>query len=169
VMIQVPAEREVRERWIEIRHLADNSLVTVIEVLPPTNKHGEGLADYLVKRRSILRQNVNLVEIDLLVGGRRMDQSVKLPPGDYYVMVSRGDRPGLREVYAWPLRRPLPPARVPLRPPEADVTLDLAAALALAFDRGRYARRLNYCRPPPVPLAESELTWATELAGKAGR
>ena len=44
--VSVPLARkdldEVRERWIEIKRLPDLSLVTVIEILSPTNKIGAG-------------------------------------------------------------------------------------------------------------------------------
>jgi hypothetical protein len=165
VTIEVPFEQEVRERWIEVRYRPDNSLVTIIEVLSPSNKAGEGLTEYRDKRRAIVRQDVNLVEIDLLVGGRRLDQSDELPPGDYYVLVSRTGRAGLREVYAWPVRRPLPPIRVPLRPSDDDVRLDMAASFNTAYDRGRYVRRLQYAGPPPAPLSAADAAWATEVAG----
>jgi len=60
---------EIRERWIEIKRLPDRSLVTVIEILSPTNKTGSGRIDYIEKRKQWIRQPVNVVEIDLLLGG----------------------------------------------------------------------------------------------------
>lgn len=56
------------ERWIEIREGA--RLVTVIEVLSPSNKRDEGRAAYRLKQRDYLTALVNLVEIDLLRGGQ---------------------------------------------------------------------------------------------------
>ena len=58
---------EVHERWIEIRRLPDRSLVTVIEILSPSNKIGSGRIEYIEKRNQWIRQPVNLVEIDLLL------------------------------------------------------------------------------------------------------
>ena len=163
VTIVVPVEQEVRDRWIEIRHRPDNSLVTVIEVLSPTNKTGDGRGEYLAKRRGVLRQKVNLVELDLLLGGRRVEDRERLPPGDYYAIVSRAIQPRTREVYAWGVRRALPTLPVPLRPRDTDVPLDLAVAFATAYDRGRYARRLRYGQPPPGPLGEADRAWAQGL------
>lgn len=164
VTIVVPTEQEVRDRWIELRHRPDNSLITVIEVLSPTHKTGDGFGEYRAKRAAVLRQKVSLVELDLLAGGRRVELAPDLPPGDYYAIVSRNDRPGKREVYAWAVRRPLPVVSVPLRPADGDVQLDLASAFATAFERGRYGRRLRYAAGPSAPLADADRAWAESVA-----
>jgi len=168
VTIRVPAEEEVKERWIEIVHRPDDSLVTVIEVLSPTNKGSEGYDDYREKRRRILRQDTNLVELDLLVAGRRVDPPESLPAGDYFGLVSRAGRPGLRDVYAWSVRWPLPQIRVPLRAPDDDVLLDLAGAFTTAFDRGRYDRWLPYHLPLFASLRSEDAEWAKEVARAVG-
>ena len=74
VTIDLPVEEieEVRDLWIEIRHRPDRDLVTAIEILSPTNKLGEGYWQYQGKRRALIRQNVHLVELDLLVRGQRL-------------------------------------------------------------------------------------------------
>ena len=56
---------EARQRWIEIRRLPDRSLVTVIEIISSTNMIGSGRIEYVEKRIQLIRQPVNLVEIDL--------------------------------------------------------------------------------------------------------
>lgn len=164
VVITVPALEEVVERWIEIRHRPDNVLVTAIEVLSPTNKAGDGLADYRAKRQAVFRRDASLVEIDLLLGGQRVERSAGMPAGDYYTIVSRAPRPTHRAVYAWSVRRALPTIPVPLKLPDPDVPLDLAAAFAAAYDRGRYHRRLRYNSSPPAPLQEADRPWAADLA-----
>ena len=164
VVIPVIAEREERNRWVRIVHRRDNSLVTVVEVLSPTNENRDGYDAYRVKRDAVLQQHVNLVEIDLLLGGRRMEPASLLPLGDYYAIVGRADRPRERLAYAWPLRHRLPPVHVPLRAPDRDVPLDLAAAFAAAYEGGRYARRLRYDVPTPAPLTEADRAWAEGVA-----
>jgi hypothetical protein len=165
VTIAVPEEeeQEIIDRWIEIRYRPDGSLVTVIEVLSPSNKNPEGFDEYRAKRRALLRQRVNLVEIDLLIGGRRTEPPELLPQGDYYTTVSRRDRLGVRDVYAWSVRRTLPVVHVPLRAPEPDVDLDLASAFTIAFERGEYERRLRYGGRPPAPLRREDAEWAMEV------
>jgi hypothetical protein len=167
VVIPVVFEREERDRWIRIVHRPDQSLVTVIEVLSPTNKNSDGYEAYRVKRDAVLRQQVNLVEVDLLLGGRRMEPASLLPPGDYYALVGRAERPRERLAYAWFLRDRLPPVPVPLRLPDPDVRLDLSAAFAAAYDGGRYAQRLRYEVPTPAPLADEDRAWAEQVVRSA--
>jgi hypothetical protein len=59
---------EIQDTWIEIRNLPELDLVTVIEILSPTNKTGLGRVEYIDKRDQYIDMHVNLVELDLLVG-----------------------------------------------------------------------------------------------------
>src|SRR5687768_14728585 len=59
---------EETERWIEIRD-TKGRVVTAIELLSPSNKHGGGFDDYQRKRRGFIENGVNLVEIDLVRQG----------------------------------------------------------------------------------------------------
>ena len=167
VVVEIPDREQVTERWIEIRHRPDDALVTVVEILSPTNKDRAGLGRYQLKRDAILDQNANLVEIDLLVGGQRPEPPGRMPPGDYFALVTRADEPNRRRIYAWPVRHPLPEIPIPLQAPAQDVKLDLAIAFTAAYDRGRFNRRLRYRQPPVARLADADRTWAAELvAGK---
>ena len=58
---------EAREVWVEIVQLPEEDLVTVIEMLSPTNKGGSGRNDYLVERSRYLDSPAHLVEIDCRV------------------------------------------------------------------------------------------------------
>jgi hypothetical protein len=158
---------EVRDVWIEIRHRRDRALVTAIELLSPSNKTGVGYQEYRDKRLILLCQNAHLVEIDLLVGGKRLEGRPPLPRGDYYAYVSRAPRRPIVDVYAWSLRDPLPTIPVPLKTPDPDVGLDIAAVFATTYERGRYARSLRYDAPPPAPLDADTVTWARQRAAAA--
>ena len=80
-------------------------------MLSPTNKSGDGFAEYQLKRGTTIRQKVHLVEIDFLLGGERLPMDEPLPPGDYYAFVSRAERPArLRRLR---LDDPGPPAADP--------------------------------------------------------
>ena len=165
VTIPMAVVAEVRDAWIEIMHRPDRSLVTVIELLSPSNKAGAGYGEYLAKRRAILEQHANLVEIDLLKAGDRVPFLRPLPGGDYYVFVARDDRRPYADVYAWRLRDPLPTnIPIPLRAPDADVVLDLAGLFAQTYERGRYAGELRYGDPPRAPLPPEDARWAAEVA-----
>jgi len=154
---------EVPERWIEIKRLPDLALVTVIEILSPTNKSGLGRSQYLQKRRELLDQPVHLVEIDLLLRGQRLPMGGPLPPGDYYAFVSRVEKRDSSDVYAWSIRRPLPAIPIPLSPPDPDLSLDLAAVVARAYDQGRYHRLIRYAHPLDLPLCTEDQNWLRAL------
>jgi hypothetical protein len=152
-------EEERHERWIEILHRPDRALVAVCELLSPTNKEEPGRSDYLAKRNALLRHPIHLVELDLLLSVRRLPLEDDLPPGDYYALVSRGDRRPECEVYAWTMRQPLPAIPIPLLPPDPDIWLDLAAVFVAVYERGRYARSLDYASPPPITVDEEARQW----------
>jgi len=163
-------EEEMHERYIEILHRPERALVAVLELLSPANKEEPGRSDYLAKRNALLRHPVHLVEVDLLLSGRRLPPEETLPPGDYYALVSRGDRRPDCNVYAWPLRHALPAIPIPLLPPDPDTWIDLAAVFATTYERGRYARSLDYDSPPAVTLGDEMQRWVLEQArGRNGQ
>lgn len=149
-----------RQAHLEIRVRASRAVVTVLELLSPTNK-GRHRDQYLLKRDKILVSSVHLVEIDLLRGGEPMPAPDR-PPCDYSVVVSRAER--RPEADFWPigLRDPLPVIPIPLRGPDRDATLDLQALLNRVYDAGRYARDVYGGRPQP-PLRPADEAWAARL------
>jgi hypothetical protein len=158
-------EVQIRQRWIEISSLPELELITVIEILFPSNKSGSGRAEYLEKRDALIDQPVNLVEIDLLLGGRPMPMRKTLAAGHFHAIVARAsDRPN-SQVYAWTIRHALPPVPIPLRAPDADVTLELAEAFNLTYERGRFKRVLRHGSPLPdhLPLSSADRQWAEGL------
>ena len=56
--------------FIEIVYRETGDVVTVIEVLIPANKIGDGRVQHLQKQNDLLATHSNLVEIDLLGSGR---------------------------------------------------------------------------------------------------
>lgn len=91
--VSIPHEflEEVRQTRIEILHRPERTLVAVLEMLSPFNKSGEGFEQYRAKRKLIVLQKVHLVELDLLVGGKRLPLSKPLPSADYYALISRAE------------------------------------------------------------------------------
>jgi uncharacterized protein DUF4058 len=159
----------ITQGYIEIRRRSDQQLVTVIEVLSPANKNG-GRGQYLDRRELLLRQSVGLVELDLLRGGRRLSFSAPLPIADYFVFVSRADKRPQCDVYHWNIRRRLPVVPVPLKPGEPDLRLDVQQAMDAAFDRGEYAKMIEYDRPIPGPAFSTiDAEWTAECAREAHR
>ena len=153
---------------VEIRDAAARRLVTAIEILSPTNKQGDGREEYLERRRRFLVSSVHLVEIDLLRRGHRPPVLGRLPEAPYYVLVGRLESRPLTDI--WPIRldQPLPAIPVPLLPGDADVPLDLQAALTAVYDGLAYDLLIQYTRPPDVPLNRADSALAAELLSAAG-
>lgn len=153
------------ETFIEIHHLPDYELVTVLELLSPTNKSGDGRGQYIAKREGLIQQPVHIVELDLLRGGRRIRLAQPLPKDHYYALISRADRRPDCDVYHWSVRDPLPALPVPLRSPDPDIVVDLQPAFVEAYRRGRYDRLIGYGQPPPPPAFEAaDAQWVSQTA-----
>ena len=65
--VRLPMGLEVKERYLEVRELETDRVITVTEVLSPKNKHaGKGRSAYEEQRQRILNSTAHLIEIDLL-------------------------------------------------------------------------------------------------------
>jgi hypothetical protein len=148
--------------YLTIRDREGHNVVTVIELLSPSNKNfGADRDDYLKKRRAFFLAGTHVVEIDLLRGGPRLPLN-DVPKCDYLVAVSRTEeRP---RVGLWPvqLRQRLPQIPIPLRSPDPDAELDLQEAIDRVYDSAGYAPLL-YETPPQPPLNEADVHWARQF------
>jgi hypothetical protein len=163
------ASREVRDVWIEILRPPKRKPIAVMEVLSPTNKTGDGLAEYRLKRRKTIRQKVHLVEFDFLLGGQRLPMGQPLPRGDYYALVARAERRPDCEVYTWTIRDPLPRIPIPLVAPDLDIVLDLGPIFATAYEKGLYPRLIDYAEPLTLVRKAEDRAWAEGIARRARR
>jgi hypothetical protein len=166
----VAMETKIPYTWVEIRDVPGRRLVTTIEILSPWNKRGTGRAEYFEKRRKLLHGASHLIEIDLLRRVRWLPMKDRLPPGSYFVFVSRAEqRP---QVQVWPiaLDHPLQSIPVPLLIGDGDIALDLQSALQNVYDVGGFDLVLDYSKAPPVPLRDDQAAWAAErLRAARGR
>lgn len=163
----------IREPYIEIIARESGEVVTLIEVLSPANKVGDGHDQYIRKQKDLQATDVNLVEIDLLGYGKPTvlaRNAVITEPADwrYLINISRAGRRDVLELYAVPLRNRLPNCRIPLRPPDDDVGLDLTAVFNRCYDVGGYDLLIDYSRPPSVPLSEAESAWLQAWLSEKG-
>lgn len=161
VTVQWP-EIEVRLASVRIYDVAQNQLVTSIEILSPVNKREPGLSRYREKWQQLRNAGVHLLEIDLLRRGQRPLEHPRIPDSHYRMTLARV---GSHTVQAWTihLQDKLPVLPVPLRPPDADVRLNLAQAMTAIYDRAAYDLSIDYSAPPPPPeLTAEESAWAAQ-------
>lgn len=160
----LPMPEEVRENYLTIRRGDTKELVTVVEVLSPSNKRpGDGRTQYVKKRQEVLLSDANLVELDLLRGGPRLPTQRPLPQSDYLYLVSRADRRPHAVAYPWTLRQELPTVRVPLTGDDPDALIDLQQAFSAIYDTLGYRLILDYTAPVEPALAAEDRAWADTL------
>jgi Protein of unknown function (DUF4058) len=155
-----------QEEFIEIRQRNDGRLVTLVDLVSPSNKTTEpGRQAYLTKRREAKSGGASLVEIDLVLQGQPMlDYSREgLPDWDYAVTVTRSNQPERYEIYTATLQKRLPRFRLPLAADDRDTVLDLHAAFTRCYDQGGFASKIDYKRDPSTPLNDEDRAWVNDL------
>lgn len=148
---------------IEIRDVEERTLVTLIELLSPANKQGEGYEEYVTKRHHILRSRAHLMEIDLLRKGNRIPMRQPLPNAPYFIFLSRVEKRPMTEIWAITHEQRLPVVPIPLLAGDEDVALDLQSAFTSVYDSVGYDLLLNYRKPPSTPLQGQSKQWAERL------
>lgn len=156
-----------RLRHIEIIDPAGR-VITAIEFLSPWNKIGvQARRKYGQKQDELIRGGVNLVEIDLIRQGEHVALAPLelIPPerrGPYMVSVYRHDDRAMGMGYPILLRERLPNIRIPLRPTDRDVILQLQPLIDDCYRDAR-CNRTNYQQPLNPPLSPEDAQWAQSL------
>lgn len=165
VAVSVPAPDVVTERYLEVRNVQYGYVVTVIELLSPSNKRSgsEGFREYQTKREQLLSTRTSLVEIDLLRAGQRPAISGTVPDSDYRIVIVRGWERPRASLYAFDLQNPIPVVPIPLERGDDEPPLDLNALFHRLYDQAVYNLRIDYRQPPTPPLDEADAAWAAEL------
>jgi hypothetical protein len=153
---------------VEVRDVARRHLVTVIEILSPTNKRGDGYKEYVEKRERILRTSTHLMEIDLLRKGHRVPMRGRMPSVPYFVFICRVEKRLATDVWPITLDQPLPEVPVPLLAGDPDVKLNLQQALTNVYDESALRYMIDYSKPPEVPLLPEQAAWVDEHLRTAG-
>ncbi len=168
------------QRSIEIRSVADEAVISVIELISPTNKT-TGRSQYAGKRRQLVEGGVNVLQIDLLrAGGNLLPTHADLPEFDYSAMLVRsqtvrqaaGGMPYSAKVedtdiWTWRLRDATPTLPIPLLPGDADVPLQVQEALDRVTEAGGAPKSIYRSEPQP-PLAPDDREWARGLLVERG-
>ncbi len=171
VVVRVPMPEEQRERYLEVRDTQSGVVITVIELLSPSNKRpGEGRHKYEQKRMRVLGSLTHLVEIDLLRGGEPMPMRVqdRSRTGQYHILVSRADRRPNADLYLFTVRNPIPTFPLPLQRGDSEPTVDLGKLLHDLYERAYYERAIDYHKDPVPPLDADDVAWADALLRQAG-
>ncbi len=170
--VVIDAELEITERHIEIVDTrSDRRVVTVIEVISPTNKLSRSGRDkYWKKQQRYLQSGANLVEIDLIRGGPWVVAIPEFEMAKRKPLVVSVFNASTAKLAAYPigLRETLPCFRVPLRASDEDVLIHLQSAIEKCYEDGRYHVALDYSQAPIPPLKENDVEWAAQLLKHAG-
>lgn len=163
--ITLPMPVTVKERYLEIREIGTEAVITVIEVLSPKNKkRGQGRVAYERKRSNILGSLSNRVEIDLLRANPPMTMLGQVQPTHYRMVVSRSEQRPQADLYGFNVSEPIPGFPLPLKPEEPEPIVDLQAIIQGVCERAGYDDRLDYHQPvPPPALSEADQQWIDTL------
>ena len=162
--VTIPMVEEVQERYLEIRDVRSGAVVTSIELLSPKNKRaGEGRRAYEKKRHRVLASLTNLVEIDLLRGGKPLPVKGIERQGCYSILVSRSDLRPRADLYEFDLQQSIPLFSLPLKPEDGSLTVDLQTLLEGVYRRAKYHLAIDYAKPIRPTLSKTDLQWVTTL------
>lgn len=149
-------------RYLTIRGRANSNIVTVIELLSPTNKRrGSDREQFLSKRTELLASTSHYVEIDLLRVGPRLPFDHEVV-GNYYAAVSRVEQRPTIGMWTWSLAEPMPTIPIPLHGPDPDVFLDLKSILDTVYDSAKFSQRI-YSQTLEPELTTKEKSWIKDL------
>jgi hypothetical protein len=174
LVVRVP-ELEIHEGYVTILdRRSGQRLVTVLEVVSPTNKYeGLGRESYVRKQREVRTSKAHLAEIDLLRTGPHvlaLAEWVARNEAHYHYLTCVNRAEGERDefdLYPRTLKQRLPRIGVPLADDDPDVVLDIQAVLEQTYEKACYADRIDYLAPCVPPLSKDDKAWAERLITKA--
>jgi hypothetical protein len=163
--VQLPTRVEVKERYLEVRELGTDAVITAIELLSPTNKRtGKGRVAYEEKRQQILDSKSHFIELDLLRNEPPILMTGNDLNWDYRILVSRSEQRPIADLYGFMLPEPIPIFPLPLKPEDKELAIDLQSILNGVYERAGYRFRIDYRQPVPPPvLPQADREWVTTL------
>jgi hypothetical protein len=161
---ELPMPEMVHERYLEIHDTATSEVITVIEILSPTNKTTrDGRDQYERKWLKILASSTNLVEIDLTRIGKPFAMIVKAKKNDYRIVISRSTQRPKADIYLFGIRNKIPDIPIPLSAGESEPILPLNKILHDLYDAVGYDLAINYQQAIKPPLPEKDAKWVAQL------
>lgn len=130
---------------------ASERLVTIVEVLSYSNKaSGADRIQYLAKRREMIANGVNLVEVDLLRWGHRLVLEPLSEP--YHIFVTRAQEHPKTYIWSFGFDSPIPTVPLPLVDRDEYVPLPLQEAIQVIYQARAFRERIDYSQDPEGPL-----------------
>jgi len=167
IIVEIPVQETITEDYLEVVEVAGRQVVTIIEILSPSNKRsGDDRQAYISKREKIFRTPMNFVEIDLLRGWPPMPFSFSPTNGHlshYRILVKRHASVRHAFLYPFSVRDPIPVFPLPLQPGDVEPPVCLSAGLKEIYDEYGYDLHIDYNRPPEPSLSENDAQWAAEI------
>jgi Protein of unknown function (DUF4058) len=134
----------LKERYLEVRELGSESVLTVVKVTPRNKRQGRGRMAYERQHARILRGQSHLIEIDLLLRDLLMPMWGEISFTDYRILVNRAEHRPKADLYSFDLSEPIPSFPLPLKSEDAELIIELQSILEDLSERARYAQRIDY-------------------------
>ncbi len=162
--VQVPTSETIKERYLVLSEVQSGEVVTVIELLSPTNKRpGKGRRQYEAKRTSILDSATHLVEIDLIRAYHPMLVYGNGHHSHYRILVSRSNRRPQADLYGFNVQESIPTFSLPLRQGDEEPLVDVGQLLHDLYDRAGYDLSVDYRRDPVPAFQGEDASWVDTL------
>jgi Uma2 family endonuclease len=169
VTVDVTMPETVKETYLEVRDIATQEVVTIIEILSPKNKRrGEGRNAYTKKRLQVLGSYTNLVEIDLLRDGKPIQQLQNNLQTDYRILVSRATTRPKADLFAFNLPNPIPAFLLPLREDDTEPLLDIQTLISEIYDEGNYDLVIDYNQEAVPAMSAENIAWVNAVLKEKG-
>jgi len=160
---ELPMPETVVERYLEVHDVVNRDVVTVIEILSPTNKTvRKNRIQYEHKRLEVLSSLTNLIEIDLIRKGKPFSMKIN-GKSDYRIVISRSQHRPSADIYLFGVRDKIPYFPMERRDGEPEPVLPLNKIVHDLYDLGGYDLVIDYQQPPEPRLSKEDAKWAAQL------
>ncbi len=164
ITVTLPIPDEITETYLEIHATGEDRVITVLEILSPSNKRrGRGREMYEEKRSLVLTSGTHLVEVDLLRAGEPMRMGRNGSHSHYRILISRSYRRPRADLMPFNVRQPIPAFDLPLQRDDDEPRVELNRILHELYDRAGYDLRINYRGDPEPPLEGDDAAWMDAL------
>ena len=83
----------------------------------------------------------------------------EIPKTDYRILVARGNRRPLAEVFGFNLQQEIPCFLLPLKSGDNEPLVDLQSLLAQVYERARFYLAIDYNIEPQPTLSSEDKVW----------